>query len=434
MTNKQDNRTSLKKKFLSILKDREKYLDHAIKTGELDPVGFFSLQVKIAKEIIAVEEKLNKLGAKQLTQETKNTLTKDYKYNLTILRILGDSLAWMLVKPYSIRQHVKHPPYTQLLTRQERAFNSVMAAALDLSKNQGELVLVHDLTNCLRISDLSVCRYNDCRLIEVKSIENVQELTEKLVKKVERQIKRMDGFYKLHSDVATLEPDELAQTFEGYPENTTLTRHITKRTVSLSEQTTFAQALNDLLKEVLKDGKDRFVTFDGITGYLLNTANEKRIQRLISEGGFHPTKEQIAFTQGAGIITSIDIFSRHADYSEITPLTNLFDPEIATGLIFGDLMITTILNSNKMADYLRTRGIQVDISVEKHFWKTYKYKINGSTALLGYPFMHVLYAVHSTEYLANYCIESREGAEEFKRKILAENKGSKYIDVLGDLD
>src|SRR6185437_3663453 len=212
MGKKENDDQDRKKRFLKILEDKEEHLDRFISSEKTDPIGLLELQLKIAEELMAIERKLEGVKILQITKEEKAALKEAYQYDLKTFRILGDALAWMFVKPYSIRQHVKHSPFSKYLISQKRAFDSTVSSARHISEKYGEHVLINDLTNCLRIADLSVCRPGECRLIEVKSIENEEELTEKFIRHAERQIKRMEGFDKLHGDAAALEGDELRKT------------------------------------------------------------------------------------------------------------------------------------------------------------------------------------------------------------------------------
>ena len=92
------------------------------------------------------------------------------------------------------------------------------------------------------------------------------------------------------------------------------------------------------------------------------------------------------------------------------------------------------MNSIKIVSYLSEKGVDVDSSPHNHYWKTRVCKINNISQFLDYPLEHVMYAVHSIEYLANYCLDGHEQGENEKQKHLNENPNAKLIEYNFKLD
>jgi hypothetical protein len=76
--------------------------------------------------------------------------------HLRLLRLLGDGLAWRYLHPYVIRQLAKNPAPPPALGSQGKGFGDTLAVASEITQ-AGGLVLISDLTHCLRIGDLVVC-------------------------------------------------------------------------------------------------------------------------------------------------------------------------------------------------------------------------------------------------------------------------------------
>lgn len=109
-----------------------------------EPRDVFELQRKIADEISRSEP---------IYYADKSAPEKQHVQKL---RIIGDSLAWRLLHPHTIRQLAKNQPAAISLTHQGVAFEQTMEAAEEQA-SKGIPAIVSDLTNCLRIADIVTC-------------------------------------------------------------------------------------------------------------------------------------------------------------------------------------------------------------------------------------------------------------------------------------
>lgn len=393
----------------------------------LTPFRFVRFQEGLIKEIKKLERKRHAIPKAYKEQRA------ELSFFLTVLKTLGDTLAWHLFTSYWIRQQCKH---LQHGTGRELIHNSdfdteIYAARVMATDHQ--FVILNEITNCLNIGDLSVWGEGGVpTTVEVKYVHD--EMTEKQQERLTKQIERMESLYNLQGEKAKIEQPQLNKTFKGYGEDTVLLRGRPLPKFRQNNKTSYGEELNALLWQVRKDGKERFVSFDGITGYKLMKVNEENVEELLSRDPKDLDPAIKDFMSDGGAITSIDIFSRGTEYPEIYPLTLLFDSQIAADLIFGDLILMTLINANKMALFLKSKDIEVDTSPENHYWKTKVYKIDNVSHFLDYPFKHVIFAVHSTEYLANYCLDSHEQSEIEKQKLLSENPEAKLIEFDYKLD
>jgi hypothetical protein len=400
--------------FLILMKRREKRLYQRLLTDlwqhqrteeSLNLMEVYNVQEKLAQAIMRFERRLKKFK-KPYTDQQKQRVD-NLRWDISAYRLIGDALASIFIKPYTIQQHCKHTAATRYLIDQS-GFQYELNVARQFAY-EGMLPIVHQVTNCLRMGDVSIpVGDGNAMIVEAKSGEGPFKEGEEA--RVGRQMKRYAHMAKLQEE-GELAPEEVQEAFPNmYPENMTLVRAETPVN-NTSEKVDFTDELNTALKQSLKDGKDRFVNVDGITAYVIRVCSRERTEQALREGVQPLSQEQTDFIKDGQHITTLDIWNAHTKFPHLPPLTRLFDPEVASKLVFGDLLLMTVLNGAKMADYLRSRGIEVDTSDEAHFWKTHVCKIKGKEFSLFKPFQYVMFAAHSTEYMANYCLDVHEAFE-----------------------
>ena len=115
----------------------------------------------------------------------------EHKWHIHLLRSYGDALAWMLLHPYTIRQLAKNPSPPPSLLSQQDSFQYVLETGHEYA-DKGILVLISDITNCLKIGDLVLCYHPERPgLIECKLGHTLPELL--MRGRTGRQISRMMG-------------------------------------------------------------------------------------------------------------------------------------------------------------------------------------------------------------------------------------------------
>jgi len=108
------------------------------------PQSLYKFQKAIAEEIIKAEKVL------------KKEKSQEYKWHINLLRSYCDALAWTLLHPHTIRQLAKNPSHPPSLVNQADGFKHTLESAQEYA-DEGIPVLISDLTNCLKISDLVLC-------------------------------------------------------------------------------------------------------------------------------------------------------------------------------------------------------------------------------------------------------------------------------------
>lgn len=120
----------------------------------------FDFQIELAEELKRCE-RLQKLKKDE-----------SRKAHMHLLRCYGDSLSWRLLHPHAIRQLAKNQKNKTFLIDQGKGFDKTIEIAKGISKYNFPLIIA-DLTNCIRIGDIIICRDPELPdIIECKSGKN----------------------------------------------------------------------------------------------------------------------------------------------------------------------------------------------------------------------------------------------------------------------
>lgn len=151
---------------------------------------------------------LNAKKAIQQSTKTESPMLKDllaeHKNRMTLIRRLGDAMAWEVTHYY--RDYIdtfRNNSAPGLITGKTGSLVEQMIADLLSNKESDTFVLLHDITNCLRVGDLTVIRRGEKTLvIEVKSSERGTRRG-----RIQRQRERMERFAAyLTSNVGEIDP------------------------------------------------------------------------------------------------------------------------------------------------------------------------------------------------------------------------------------
>jgi len=114
---------------------------------------------------------------KKSERSAKNDTSDEHKWHILLLRCYGDALAWELLHPHTICNLAKNPSPPASLIDQKDALKHTIESAHDFT-DDGIPVLISDITNCLKISDLVLCNDPELpSLVECKAGNFVPELS-----------------------------------------------------------------------------------------------------------------------------------------------------------------------------------------------------------------------------------------------------------------
>jgi hypothetical protein len=144
---------------------------------ELDSAGLARIRTRLV-------ERLAKLPAEgsvmdlQLEMAAAHDIGNDHmavdpvaaKRHVHLLRVIADGLAWRLLDPHLIRTLAKNPGPPAKITRHDPGFAFTIEVAYKVTL-QGQIAIVNDLTNFLRIGDITAVGLDGATLIECKATQ-----------------------------------------------------------------------------------------------------------------------------------------------------------------------------------------------------------------------------------------------------------------------
>lgn len=146
------------------------------------PASLIDFQIELAEEL------------KRCERQQKSDKNYSIKNHMHLLRCYGDSLAWQLLHPHTIRQLAKGQKNKSFLIDQAKGFEKTIEIAQGISKYNLP-VIIADLTHCIRIGDLIICTDPEApSIIECKSEKKKDKF--ELQGRRGRQFSRMKGTFE----------------------------------------------------------------------------------------------------------------------------------------------------------------------------------------------------------------------------------------------
>ena len=106
--------------------------------------ALFEVQLAIVQEIQSAEQALRYDKCSEL------------KWHIKLLRYYGDTIAWSLLHPHTIRQLSSNPARPVSLLSQGYGLKTTLQVGREYAED-GMFVLIADITNCIRIGDIILC-------------------------------------------------------------------------------------------------------------------------------------------------------------------------------------------------------------------------------------------------------------------------------------
>lgn len=159
--------------------EREQFLRRAFAfTG---PEGLVDLQVDIARKIRASE-----IQRQGLTK--KSPEWDEWKYHAQQLRLVCDTIAWIVFEPHTIRNLGRAPGRPPALSSQWTDFEFVLQTARKLAR-RGLVSIISDLTNILRVGDVIATNLStgEVLIVECKNTRP-EKLQQRMSPRVKRQV------------------------------------------------------------------------------------------------------------------------------------------------------------------------------------------------------------------------------------------------------
>ena len=151
---------------------------------------FLEMQLEILDRIVATEKRITRLRSEVLTDSNKIEEAKEYR---RLLKLLGTTIAWILLeynRPY-IRHMASGHDSGYLHGKQGLMLERI---ALKASFKNDRAGILHDITNCLLIGDLSVIDSYGVRFHELKLVKKGRKKDRREIRQ-ERKAKEIWEFY-----------------------------------------------------------------------------------------------------------------------------------------------------------------------------------------------------------------------------------------------
>lgn len=196
------------------------------------PEALFELQLAIATEIQESEKVANE------------DRTGEVKWHMRLLRCYGDAIAWSLLYPHTIRQLAKNPSAPLHLSGQKGHLETTLQLAREYAQD-GTLVLIADITNCIKVGDIIICDNPELPVIGEVKTRFVPE--QSMQGRTGRQLSRMMSILKyLHEGKGKLFKEEL-----------------TSVRIDISSEIEFSwHAVNQAVEEALHSGEGIGISSD----------------------------------------------------------------------------------------------------------------------------------------------------------------------------
>lgn len=378
---------------------------------------FFNIQKNISKEIIELEDEIRQIKkareAKTINKQVFIREKEAFRFTIDVFHLLADSIVWRFIPSFEIRQNCKCPKTPGFLS--DKNFNKELVFAENIVDTHDCFVLIHDITNCMRIGDLTI--FNDNKksrqTLELKftSGRNTPK-----GKREERQIERMNALSE-YLDKKSLYGKKL----DFFPPNERppkpgecLIKVDTKnKSTDKFNLGKHRKKINGLLKKTRKDKETRFWVYKDIVGYLVYSCPKIIDKHMFPEDVTLKTKK---FINSCRVEVYGDIFHRIVDHQEIIPFTLFLEPEICIDLIYSDLSLITFVNDKKLLEYIKKNTeLKPEINIErkKHFLND-GINCKKGKIYLNHELDWILYALSPPEDLLNYCEELKDGFKLFK--------------------
>lgn len=177
--------TSLLGKISSVGDTCEHHID------DLDYRAFLEIQLELVKRIIETEKRIS-----ELSNESPSDIKKieEVKERRRLLKLLGTTVAWILLqfdRPYiRIFNRGSNPGYIH----GKKGLKLEILALEAAFKVENHAAVLHDITNCLQVGDLSIIGPEGIRTLELKLVKNRRKIDRREIRQ-KRKGKILREFY-----------------------------------------------------------------------------------------------------------------------------------------------------------------------------------------------------------------------------------------------
>lgn len=272
------------------------------------------------RQVRAIQERASELGIQRET----------LKYVRHCILLIGDTIAAKMIHVDAIKKFAAYPSPGFLSGKEG------LAAELEAAKRfyaEEHMVVINDLTHCLRVGDLTLRKGEDIRTFEVKTNPKAYFTPEAV-----RQIMIPIG---IHEYIRT---DVLKGAIK-VPGQKQLADQMIRMESGIQED--WHDEIGGRLYRRLKKGEVACIQW-GKKWYLASKRKD-----------YHRLKEKISELTESGEWVVANVQRRVTDYPEVSPFTLWFRPDSGTEIMTGDVTIISAFAILDLAELFMKNGVRM---------------------------------------------------------------------------
>jgi len=373
----QENRSKTKSITKSLLRRICEEGDSLEHHRQIDYDAFLQIQLEILKAIVETEKSIterNKGGSSSENLQIIDCL----KERRHILKLLGSAVAWILLefnRPYIRTLAMGHDP--GFITFKKGLSAEVYALKKFHDPKNERTAILHDITHCLRVGDLTVIRPGEAYPIEIKLVIKRRKLDRRKIRQKRKMKILQEYYYKGESD-------------KIHPGYTSLRRIVGKRDRHNWKEVT----------EVIKKAEKEGYCAQPVEKCLLYAAytTESQLDRVINSLKKHWKKP--FFTFGC--------LDKHMEgMPPILPLPIFEIPvKFKLKLLLGKVNFCTFLDMNSLCNVLNEKGFDCIVKEEGDAVQINVTRPSGESLMLGDGIIgRLLYECLSVQTVLDYTMD-----------------------------
>lgn len=344
---------------------------------QIDYDAFLQIQLEILKAIIETEESITIL--KKSSSPENLQIIDSLKERRNLFKLLGSAVAWILLefnRPYMSTMARGRDPGVMAFKKGLVAEVSALEKFHD-PKNERTAIL-HDITHCLRVGDLTVIDHGEAYPIEIKLVTKKRKLTRRGIRQKRKMKILQEWYYTGKSD-------------KIHPGLTSV-----KEIVGKLDKHNWRE-----VTEVIKKAEKRGYSTQSAEKCLFYVvfSTESQVSRVVDSLENHLKKQ--VFTFGC--------LDKHTQgMPTILPLPNFEIPlKFKLKLLLGEINLCTFLDINSLCDILKEQGFDSIVEKRGDAGPIRVTSPSGKSFMLGYGIIErLLYGCLSLQTVIEYTMHA----------------------------
>jgi hypothetical protein len=298
--------------------------------NEIRRVGAERKRLKAAIPILKSNGKMDQVRDNQMKASSLELQIAELHYIRDCILFIGDTMAVKILDVDTISQFA-HYPSPGFLSGKEGLHTELEAA--HKFYQDGYIVLLNDLTHCLRVGDLTLRKGDEVRTFEVKSTAKAYFTPEAV-----RQITIPIG---VHNYIQT---------------------DVLKGRIKLPGSKSIASGAVRVGSGIVEDWHDK------VAGKLYSALKKKKTAQIhigkklylaCRQKDIDSLREEIEEITESEQWVVANVRRRVTEYADIPPFSMWFKPETALAVMGGDLIVLSAFAMSNLAELFETKGVRI---------------------------------------------------------------------------